>query len=230
MALLWARQFSTVLQSTVDNLRPPLPVFARAIRLDLAVRLRSIPLWAWLGLVAWGGLARAQEPLLFRGLGIHLTAQAAQFGATILLVAASLSGGLGPASLRHDVIVSSFLVVGLGWCQAVLAYLLDALFPGPLSVGSHVYSWWLFSATWLPLSMVWVAWDVGQGKARWLLQLVATLVCLLLAAPMWRMTGSAVAVAALAASGGTVLGLLATQPIRWEMATSPRRLPPPTRR
>lgn len=228
--LLSSSQLSTVLRSTDRKMRPPLAVLARSIRLDLAVRLRSIPPWAWLVLVAWGGVARAQEPLMFRGLGLHLTAQATQFGATILLAAASVGGPAAPTLLRHTVIVASVLVVGLGWCQAVLSCLLDALFPGPLSLGAHVQSWLLFSATWMPLSMAWVALAVGQGKARGCLQLVATLVSLSLAAPMWRMPGSWVAVAALASSGGTVLGLLATQPIRWEMATSPRRPPPSTRR
>lgn len=187
-------------------------VSARSLRLDLAIRLRTIGLWPWLVFVGWGLVARAQEPTMLRSFGIEIAGMALWSGAAILLLALALvEPGPRPPRLLRDVITSSALVALLGLAQAVLAAVLDAAFLGVPRLTDGLRSSCRFGFVWLPAVIPLVSAVPGAGPATRLAQFVPAVVSLCVAGPIWRLDLATGGFVAALASAGSLLAAAALQ-------------------
>lgn len=191
------------------------PVSLRHLRLDLRIRLRNVGLWPWLVFVAWALLARAQEPTMLRRFGIHIANTATWSGAAVVLAALTLaSPPTRNIAIRHSVIVSVLLAWGVGLAQAAAALLLELVFSGEVLVEGSVRSAARFGFAWLPAVFLLVVIPPRSGLAATACQATTFVLCLWLAAPIWRHDlAVAAAISGLACAGSLLAAaVLSTHP------------------
>lgn len=199
----------------------PVDILWRGVRLELLLRFRSVGPWPWIALLAWGGIARAQEPVMLRNHSIHLTCHSLWFGATILLACLAVQSprrSPSRSNIRTTVSVAGALTLVVALAQATLGILLDLAFPGPLDIAVYGQSFALFLAAWFPLALVWSVPVAGSCAAGLLVQGITTLATLLIAVPLWRLGGWA-----FVASAGVLVG--AWSGLRWAGVLQSRSVP-----
>jgi hypothetical protein len=166
----------------------PSGTLARAIALDLRVRVRTIGPWPWVAYLGFGLLSRGQEPNILRTDSIFLFHQALWM-ATWALFIALLSTAFGKeARLRNSAGKAITLVTALATIQFLVTWILDELLPGPADHHALLHSVIGFLSPALPIALVCMRPIQDQSRPELFLRLSVILAGICLAAVCWRKT------------------------------------------